>query len=245
MISNNIKEKVFKIYIDFDGTITTQDVGAAFLNTFGIPEEIERIVKDWIDEKITSPQSWHLMLATIPKFDEEIFNQFLSKMNIDSTFKKFVEYCKSNEIEIRILSDGLDLYIKKILARENLNDIKFYCNKTSINSERKISVQFPFGDEECKFCGNCKRNHILTTSADDDYTIYIGDGYSDKCPIEYCDFIFAKDSLLKYCEVNRITYFPFKNFDDVTRKIDELRAKKRLKKKHQAEIKRRDVYLQG
>ena len=104
---------------------------------------------------------------------------------------------------------------------------------------------FPYTDEECRKCANCKRNHILANSSDTDFTVYIGDGYSDTCPAQYCDFVFAKNSLLKYCEVNRITYFPFTNFRDVQKRLNELVNKKRLKKKHQAELKRKQVYRQG
>ena len=66
---------------------------------------------------------------------------------------------------------------------------------------------------------------------------------SDNDAIQYVDFIFAKNDLLKYCEVNRITYFPFNNFDDVISRLDELSAKKRLKKRHQAELKRREAFM--
>ena len=44
---------------------------------------------------------------------------------------------------------------------------------------------------------NCKKNHIINHSSDDDITIYIGDGNSDKDAAQYCDFIFAKNDLLK------------------------------------------------
>ena len=131
------------------------------------------------------------------------------------------------------------------MAKEKLNNLEVYCNKAKVTPDNKIIPEFPYGDEECKYCGNCKRNHILSNSGDDDYIIYIGDGYSDKCPIQYCDFIFAKNSLLKYCEVNRITFFPFKNFIDVKIKLEELYKRKRLKKKFQATVKRNEIFLQG
>jgi 2-hydroxy-3-keto-5-methylthiopentenyl-1-phosphate phosphatase len=129
--------------------------------------------------------------------------------------------------------------------KENLSEVEVYCNKAVLNSENKILPIFPYSDEECKYCGNCKRNHILSHSSDDDYIIYIGDGYSDKCPIQFCDFVFAKDSLLKYCEINRITYFPFKDFNNVKMKLEVLKNRKRLKKKFQAEVKRKEVFMQG
>jgi len=50
---------------------------------------------------------------------------------------------------------------------------------------------------------------------------------------------------LKFCEINRISFFPFDSFSDVINRIESLGNKKRLKKRHQAELKRREVYLQG
>jgi len=115
----------------------------------------------------------------------------------------------------------------------------------TFDSEKNLIPKFPFTDEECKICANCKRNHILNNSSEDDYTIYVGDGYSDTCPAQFVDFIFAKNSLLKFCEKERISYFPFSNFYDVTKRIDEMRNKKRLRKRHQAFLKRKEVYQQG
>jgi 2-hydroxy-3-keto-5-methylthiopentenyl-1-phosphate phosphatase len=239
-----MNEKIFKIFIDFDGTITSIDIGEWFTDTFGDPQKNKEIIKLWVDNKITSPESWFLMFEHL-RFDEKRFTQFVDMVEIDPTFRGFIDFCNHNKFEIRVLSDGFDLYINRILARERLNNLEVYCNKARVTSENKVIPEFPYGDEECKYCGNCKRNHILSNSSDNDYVIYIGDGFSDKCPIQYCDFIFAKNSLLKYCEVNRITYFPFKNFDDVKIKLDELYKRKRLKKKFQAVVKRNEVFSQG
>lgn len=239
-----MNDKVFKIFVDFDGTISRQDVGDSFLNFFGDPEKNNEVVKLWMEDKISSPELWIMLFKTIRGFSEERFNEFLQTMEIDPTFAPFVQYCRENSFELRVLSDGFDLYIKRLIERENIKDLEIFCNKALIK-DNVITPVFPYGDEECKQCGNCKRNHILSNSGDDDYLIYIGDGYSDKCPIQYCDFVFAKDSLLRYCEMNRITFFPFKDFNDVIKKINELKSKKRLKKLHQAELKRREVFKQG
>jgi 2-hydroxy-3-keto-5-methylthiopentenyl-1-phosphate phosphatase len=144
-----------------------------------------------------------------------------------------------------ILSDGLDYYINRVLEREGLSHLQAYTNKLTFSDDGNLIPEFPHTDEECKQCANCKRNHIINHSSDDEFTVYIGDGYSDACPVQFCDFIFAKKSLLKFCETNRISFSPYKNFYDVKRKLDTLVNKKRLKKRHQAELKRREVYLQG
>jgi len=141
------------------------------------------------------------------------------------------------------LSDGFDYYIERILKREKLHHIKYFSNKLDFSHSGKLIPSFPFYNSECRSSASCKRNHIIGNSSEDDYTVFIGDGNSDNDAIQYVDFIFAKYDLLKFCEINRITYFPFNNFDDVKSKLNELLSKKRLKKRHQAQLKRREAFL--
>ncbi|MDQ7818299.1 MAG: MtnX-like HAD-IB family phosphatase [Melioribacteraceae bacterium] len=240
-----LTERNFKIFVDFDGTITTQDIGEAMFLKFGDPIRANEIIEDWIEQKINARESWQLLCNTVKNFEIKQFEKFLDDMKIDSTFKIFNEYCLSNKFEMRILSDGLDLYIERIMNREDLDDIEVFSNKLLFGSNNELIPVFPHTDSECSRCANCKRNHILNFSSEDEYSVYIGDGWSDVCPAQYCDFIFAKNSLLKYCESNRITYFPYNNFNDVIIKLDQLKQKKRLKKRYLAELKRKEVYKQG
>lgn len=239
-----MSDRIFKIFVDFDGTITKTDVGEAMFLKFGDENKSKAIIQDWIDNKINAKESWQLLCNTIANFNESDFSDFLNSIEVDDTFNNFINYCNKNEFEIRILSDGLDYYINPILDRENLSSINVFSNRLIFENNKLIPL-FPYTDEECDRCANCKRNHVLNFSGDEEYTVYIGDGWSDVCPSQYCDFIFAKNSLLKYCEVNRITYFPFTNFNDVITKLDILKEKKRLKKRHQAELKRKEVYIKG
>lgn len=238
-------DKNFKIFVDFDGTITRTDVGEALFLEFGDAAEAKSIIERWINKEISSIQSWQELCATVNNFDEDKFFEFLSAIEIDPSFHDLIKYSNENGYDIFILSDGLDYYINKLMEREGLNHIPVFSNKLEFDNEMKLIPSFPHTDEECKQCANCKRNHILDNSDDDDFTVYIGDGYSDTCAAQYADFIFAKSSLLKFCEMNRISFFPFNSFTDVINRLESLGNKKRLKKRHQAELKRREVYLQG
>lgn len=238
-------DKNFKIFVDFDGTITRTDVGEALFLVFGDAEESKRIIERWINKEISSIESWQLLCKTVKKFDEAKFEEFLTTIEIDPSFHDMIKYCNDNDYEIFILSDGLDYYINKLMNREGLSHVKVFSNHLEFDNEMSLIPSFPYTDEECKRCANCKRNHILDNSDDDDFTVYIGDGYSDTCAAQYADFIFAKSSLLKFCELNRISFFPFDSFSDVIARLESLGNKKRLKKRHQAELKRREVYLQG
>lgn len=235
----------FKIYIDFDGTITTKDIGEHMFLEFGDPDKCYQIISEWLKGNLNSKEVWIQLCETVENFDESKFNIFLDTIKIDPYFNQFKQYCSVNNFTITILSDGLDYYIDKVKMREGFSDLDIFSNKLSFGNKGELIPVFPYTDEECSKCANCKRNHVINTSGDEEFTIYIGDGYSDTCAAEHCDFVFAKKSLLKHCEGNGIPYFPFNDFSDVQKIVEQLNKKKKLKKRHQAYLKRREVYMQG
>jgi 2-hydroxy-3-keto-5-methylthiopentenyl-1-phosphate phosphatase len=241
MLSNN---KVFKIFVDFDGTITKKDVGEELFIEFGDSESSKKLIADWNNDLVDPRVGWKTLCESVGIADKSKMQDYLRQIEIDPTFIEFIKYAKDNEFSVKIISDGFDFYIKTILEKENLSDVEFSSNTLVFDDDKRLRPIFPYSAEDCKCSANCKRNFVLNNSSDDDFTIYIGDGVSDRCPVQYCDFIFAKDSLLKFCEVNRITYFPYSSFLDVIKKLDGLKNRKRLKKRHQAELKRKEVYTQ-
>jgi 2,3-diketo-5-methylthio-1-phosphopentane phosphatase len=238
-------EKTFKIFVDFDGTITKLDVGANIFLHFGNYEKVIEIEKKISNMEIDGADGWKQLFQALPSIKENELVDYVRTFEIDQSFKEFLAFAQGNSLKVFIISDGFDYYIKRILERENIIDVEFFSNILEIGQDGSLMPKFPYGDEECIKCSNCKRNHVLENSNEDEFTVYIGNGSSDVCPVKFCDFIFAKDTLLKYCEKERITYFPFNNFIDIKFKLMELMQKKRLKKRHQAAINRKHVYQLG
>jgi 2-hydroxy-3-keto-5-methylthiopentenyl-1-phosphate phosphatase len=236
-------EKSFKIFIDFDGTITKVDIGDEMFKLFGDSNEAERIIIDLLDDKISARTCWEDLCKNAGEINQKKLDDFILSVKPDEHFAEFISYCRNNNLDFYVLSDGFDYYIERFFAKENLHGIKTFSNRLTITENNRLKPEFPYYDPECRSSANCKRNHIINCSSDDDYTLYIGDGNSDKLPAQYCDFVFAKDSLLKFCEAERISFFPFKSFNDVKNKIEILRSKKNLKKRHQAELKRKEAYM--
>lgn len=237
-----MNQQKIKIFCDFDGTIAVEDIGNLFYREFGDKILCDDFVSKWRDGKISSIDCLSGECKTIRNLTIEKAYEFIDKQKIDETFIDFVKFCKEKSLDLIVLSDGLDIYIKRIFERYKI-DIKFYSNSIQIHDNGTAEMIFPFTDSICLKCANCKRNHIINNSADDDITIYIGDGYSDRCPIEYVDYIFAKKDLLKHCEINRISYFPFENFSSIQLAIEKLISKKRIKKRNTAIQKRKELYL--
>lgn len=239
------RDQTIKIFVDFDGTIAKKDVGDSLFMEFGDQEIITEIADRWIAGNISSATFWEELFETLPDIKKSKMDDFVDSMEIEDGFFDFLNLCKENNIDLTVLSDGLDYYIERILKNNNLTHLKVYTNKLEFTEDNRMIPSFPHRDEECKTCANCKRNHIINNSSDEDITIYIGDGLSDTCPAQYTDYIFAKRTLLKFCEKNRISYYPFRTFIDIIPRIEKLLDKKRIKKRHQAELKRKAVYAQG
>ena len=238
-------KRVYKIFVDFDGTITQQDIGEQIFLQYGNTERAEAIIKRIGLRELTSVEGWNALFEILNPVSINELTNFVRSFKIDEAFHRLVSFSRAHKIEMVILSDGFEFYIKTILERENITGIPIYSNRLIENESGKPQPVFPYRDEECKSCANCKRNHVIENSGDDEFTIYIGNGSSDVCPAQYCDFIFAKDSLRKFCEKEKVTFFPYDNFNDVVSRLETLFSKKRLKKRHQAELKRKTLYKQG
>jgi len=237
--------RTHKIFVDFDGTITKQDIGEQLFLRFGDTEKAEEIIKRISSRQLTSVEGWKALFEILRTVSIDELTNFVRSFEIDTAFHRLVSFAQQRQVEMIILSDGFEFYIKTILERENITGLQIYSNRLLENGSGKPQPVFPYRDAECKDCANCKRNHIIENSGDDEFTVYIGNGSSDVCPAQYCDFIFAKDSLRKFCEKEKVTFFPYDSFNEVVSKLETLFAKKRLKKRHQAELKRKNLYKLG
>jgi 2,3-diketo-5-methylthio-1-phosphopentane phosphatase len=230
-----------KIFIDFDGTISSKDVGREIFLNFGNKEIAFNILNDFQNGLISSKNCWEKLIENTYLISEQDLNKIIDDIPIDSSFHRFVDFCSREFIDIFIISDGFDFYIKRILKRENLEQIKFFSNVLRLK-DGKLSAEFPYFNPDYPRFSNPKMIHIMDNSSDDDFTIYIGDGNSDTESAQYCDLIFAKDELLKFCEKNRISFYSYKNFDDIQKIIMKLLSRKRLRKSHRAYLKRKFAY---
>ncbi|MGC8596006.1 MAG: MtnX-like HAD-IB family phosphatase [Candidatus Kryptoniota bacterium] len=229
-----------RVFVDFDGTITTKDVGNAFFRKFGDETRSVELVSKWKAEEISGRELMAGEAGSV-RVEKEQAVEFISGFELVDGFKDFLKFCKENSIPILVVSDGLDFYIEEIFRRNQIFELPFVSNH-AVFVDSKIKVEFPY-ESSCTKCANCKAFHILTNSSDDEAIVYIGNGFSDRCAVEYSDVVFAKDDLLKYCEEKNITYFPFETFHDVLKKFGKIYKSGGFRKRHRAEMKRREAYL--
>lgn len=236
-------KRTIKLFVDFDGTITLEDVGEAIFKKFGETEKVKRIIEDLLNDKISSRQCWDELCDSVETINKAELDEFIDLLDVDPTFMPFVKFCSENKIDLVVLSDGFDYYIDRLFNKAGLAGLKYYSNKLYVDNKGILKAEYPYFDVDSPTSANCKKNHIINHSSDDEYTVYIGDGNSDKDAAQYCDFIFAKDGLARFCSMERISFYPFKNFTEVQNKLTELMLKKNLRKRHQAQLKRKSAYM--
>jgi 2,3-diketo-5-methylthio-1-phosphopentane phosphatase len=205
------------VLCDFDGTIARDDVGSLFFRTFG-GEQSREIVEEWKTGLISSRECLEREAAIVDASPQEI-RRFVGQRKLDPFFKDFADFAGRNDIEVVVVSDGLDYYIENMLMRNGLGVLESYSNVMR-EVEGKIHVEFPhFNKLDCRDCGNCKTYHLENYRKAGYYVVYVGNGLSDRCPSTYSDLVFAKGELLDFCRANDLQHVAFSNFRDVEREM--------------------------
>lgn len=212
--------KKVAIISDFDGTISRRDVGHHFFGTF-IPDR-ERwleLLEQWRLGVISSRECLEGEMSLV-RADQEDLDTFAGNEGLDPYFKDFVDFCDRRGIDILITSDGLDYYIERLLMRFGLGYLEFNANRLVIADGALRGIEFPhFNAMDCTRCGNCKRSHLENLRREGYFTVYVGNGYSDRCPAEHADVVLAKGELLDHCRAQGIAHILFENFRDVEREL--------------------------
>lgn len=233
-------KKNIKIFCDFDGTVCRGDNRTILFSTFG-GDDVHKAVSLWLKGEISGDECIRRECASVKCFDRERFDKIIDEQELDPSFLTFVEFCRTNSIEIEILSDGFDYYIDRILKRYNVDNIPVYANGLRLD-DNGLVPSFPYLNQYCNRAANCKGTHVLNNAADDQLRVIVGDGYSDRCAADYADIVFAKRQLIQYCREANISYCEFTDFNDVRLRVEVLLKKKRLYPRHRAEIRRREAF---
>ena len=209
------------ILCDFDGTVSLQDMGYTLLNRFS-SGDWETIDREFSEGKIGSKEAYSRIVKILKGDEEAVYSFIRDHSDIDPYFISFYRYCLEKGIDVKIVSDGLDFYIKTILEIHHLSEIPFYANCSRFLRGEGMDFSFPHSNEECGLCGTCKKRLVQNHRKEYDSIFFIGDGLSDRCAAQEVDFVFAKDSLYTHCIDQNITCHFFQGFQDI---LNDLRKR--------------------
>jgi 2-hydroxy-3-keto-5-methylthiopentenyl-1-phosphate phosphatase len=125
---------------------------------------------------------------------------------------RFVALAERLGLPLRIVSDGLDYAIHRILANHGLSRLPVVANHLRW-CEAHWELESPYQSEGCR-SGTCKCACVSNAKARGGKTLLIGDGASDFCAADRVDFVFAKNRLIEHCRAAGIPYAPIASFDE-------------------------------
>ena len=201
------------IVVDFDGTISVNDTIDAMLDKFATSEWMD-VEKTWLEGKIDAITCMTKQISLV-KADHISLENFFRGIQLDASFLPFYKYVNQFS-KVVIASDGLDHAIKIALRNAEWPEIPIYSNHLNFIPEG-IEIKFPLRNLDCKggngMCKCAVANNLIKDV--DGPIVLVGDGKSDSCIAGMADIVFAKGSLIKYCEANQIKHHRFQTFADV------------------------------
>jgi 2-hydroxy-3-keto-5-methylthiopentenyl-1-phosphate phosphatase len=202
------------LVVDFDGTVTEQDLLDTIAQRFGDPE-VYRQVDEGLDEgRLALREVITREYEPVTRPLAEVVEWELGNVRIRQGFRDLVELARDRGWRFVIVSSGFHELIEPILAHEGV-DVELHANRVDPRADGwRVLWQY---DESCENCGeSCKRS-IVREFAGGDEIVYVGDGYSDRCAAEAADRVFATKGLARYLEQRGVPYEPFDDFHDVAR----------------------------
>jgi 2-hydroxy-3-keto-5-methylthiopentenyl-1-phosphate phosphatase len=202
------------IVVDFDGTVTEEDLLDEIASRFGDPAVYQE-VEDVLDEgRMPLREVITREFEPVTKPLEEIVRWELDTVRVRSGFRELVQLAEERGWRMIIVSSGFHELIEPILEREGV-EVELHANRVDPRPEGwRVLWQY---DESCDSCGeSCKRS-IVKEFGGEGEIVYVGDGYSDRCAAEASHRVFATKGLARYLDEQGVPYERFDDFHDVAR----------------------------
>ena len=200
------------VFLDFDGTITTADVGVHLLERTAPRDEWWDLHEQYERGEIGSREcvfdQWALVQGT-----ETELRALAAEVAIDPGFAPLVGALREAGAEVTVVSDGFGFYVHDVCAPFGL---RVLTNAVDFESRE---LQFPHEDRccACSSCGVCKQAPIKDARHAGRTTVLVGDGASDRKAALLADVVFAKGSLASWCAQLGVACRRFDTLADVHR----------------------------
>jgi 2,3-diketo-5-methylthio-1-phosphopentane phosphatase len=232
------------LFLDFDGTISLNDVGDELISTFG---DFQTLMRQLLDGHLTVAEYYRRAAASFgATATPATVEAYARTQPLDPGFPPLVRWCREVGIPVTVVSDGFDVYITPMLGSIGMTDlVEVRCNRLSWHDNVWTPV-FPGASEACRcFCASCKRNVILSEASPEAVVVYVGDGLSDGCAVRYADIVFAKDTLAESCTREGIPFHAYETLGEVLGVLQRRVASGDLRSRPEAVLARRRAVAAG
>ncbi len=203
-----------EVWIDFDGTITSKDVLDQLIVNWAADEDWRVAETLWQRGEIGSFQCLTRQFDCV-RILPDALDRFVAGIPIDPGANALFDLLRAKAVPTAILSDGVEQFIRPILARAGIIDAVVRSNRIEHLGDR-LKLLCPHRSDGCtSAAAHCKCSSMAALGSDDRVSIYIGDGRSDLCPARSADVVFAKGTLAKSLAAEGRTFLMFDTLLDV------------------------------
>jgi 2-hydroxy-3-keto-5-methylthiopentenyl-1-phosphate phosphatase len=197
-----------RLVLDWDGTCTVVDTLWLVLERFGDYDVFRRAGERLMRGDISYRELMELEFSTVRGAAlDDVTGWLAGEARIRPGFHELVRTC-----DPLVLSSGFEELIRPLLAREGV-DVGLVANRIDPRPDgwRVLWNR----DRPCEVCSDwCKRGGLP-----DGPFVYVGDGYSDRCPALAAERVFARAGLAAYLDAEGRAYEPFEDLHDVLRAL--------------------------
>lgn len=178
----------FVVLCDFDGTVVDIDTSVFVLRKFA---EAEWRMFDEQFEKgeITLEDCLQKQFSTVRATETQILEEIEQAASFRKGFKKLLEYCRTHEFPLILVSAGLDFVIKHFFELKHWNSlVEVYAPKAKCTVN---GIRFSFPKLFHKTSVSFKDDLVRCYKRQGKKVVYIGDGFADYHAARNADFSFA------------------------------------------------------
>ena len=206
------------LVVDFDGTITQEDVLDEIARTFG-DDEVYREVDEALDRNgITLHEVLRREFEPVRAPLGEVLEWVHANASIRPGFRELVELARSRGWRVVVVSSGFRQLIEPMLERAGIQGLELVSNEVDPDPEG-WRITF-FDESRCEVCGEACKRTTVRSMVDGGEVVYVGDGYSDRCAAEDADLVFARRGLAAYLTERGVPFEPFDDFFQIAKKLE-------------------------
>ena len=211
-----------RIFCDFDGTISDQDTTDLVLSRLADPSWAV-VEAEWAAGGINAADCMQQQIALI-RAPLASIDAVLDTVELRDGFVGFLAWARARASSFTIVSDGVDYFINRILARHGIEGLRIVANRLVTGADGTWHLEQPFRVPACAGGSGVCKCSVLAAFDDRRPTVFIGDGRSDFCVAAKPDILFATGDLAGFCRNGGLPHTSFTDFADVRAALERRHA---------------------
>lgn len=207
-----------QVWLDFDGTLTIGDFLDHLILRYSRNDSWRLIEERWRAGVIGSRECLEREFDLLDLTPEQLKSE-LDGVALDPGAGPLLNFLRRWVVPTTILSDGIDGFIRAILARHSVEPPTIRANDI-LHCGNRLRLRCPHACEGCESgSAHCKCGSSAKLAMPGRESVYVGDGRSDLCAARKAGTVFAKGALAAALAAEGRPFVPFTTLLDVLQEL--------------------------